>query len=146
VIAFSTFDQTPPSAALFGRPPSTSNGMQVLCTNPAALTGGGLLDPISPSAPFDPTSSIAAGIALLGVKFPTPPTVWWSAPGAYSAQCETLNGASVLEISARDGAPTPNPSPTPAWGLHLLDASIALGNLLATVKSEAAAFAARSHR
>jgi len=145
VIAFSTFDQTPPGDSLFGRPPSTSTGVQVLCTNPAALAGGGPLDPISPSAPFDPTSSLGAGIALLGVMFPTPPTVWWSAPGAYSARCQTLGGATVLEITARDGAPTPNPSPTPAWGLHLLDANIALGNLLETVKSEATAFVSRSH-
>jgi hypothetical protein len=146
VIAFSTFDQTPPSDTLFGRPPNASSGTQVLCTNPAALAGGGLLDPISPSAPFDPNSSLAAGIALMGVKFPTPPTVWWSAPGSYSARCETLGGATVLEVHARDGAPTPNPSPTPAWGLHLLDANIALGNLIDIVKSETAAFAARSHR
>jgi hypothetical protein len=146
VIAFSTFDQPPPSASLFGVPPTTSTGTQVLCTNPASLAGGtGLVDPVSPSAPFDPTSSLAAGIALLGVKFPTPPTVWWSTPGAYSARCETLNGATVLEISARHGAPTPNPSPTPMWGLHLLDANIALGNLLTIVKSQAAAFAAKSH-
>jgi hypothetical protein len=144
VIAFSTFDQPPPSSTVFGRPPSTSNGMQVLCTNPAALAGGGgLLDPISPSAPFAPGSSLAAGIALLGVTFPTPPTVWWSAPGAYTARCETVGGATVLEIHARDGAPTVTPSPTPGWGLHLLDANIALGNLIEIVKSQAAAFAAR---
>jgi hypothetical protein len=146
VIAFSTFDQTPPSDTLFGRPPSTSKGMQVLCTNPASLAGGDRrLDPISPSARFDPGSSLAAGIALLGVRFPTPPTVWWSAPGAYSARCETLDGATVLEIRARDGAPTPNPSPTPAWGLHLLEANIALGNLVEIVRSQAAAFAVKGN-
>jgi hypothetical protein len=142
VIAFSTFDQTPPSDTLFGVPPAADKGDQVLCTNPAALGGGsGILDTISPSAPFDPQSALAAGIALLGVKFPTPPTVWWAAPGDYSATCETLNGATVLEITPRDGAPTPNPSPTPGWGLHLLDANIALGNLIGIVKDQAAAFA-----
>ncbi len=142
VIAFSTFDQTPPTNTLFGRPASNPSKFQVLCTNPAALGGGsGILDPISPSAPFDPKSILSTGIALLGVKFPTPPTVWWSAPGAYTGQCKTLNGATVLEISSRDGAPTPHYSPTPGWGLHLLDANIALGNLLSVVKSEAAAFA-----
>ena len=51
----------------------------------------------------------------------------------------------MLEIGAREGAPTPNPSPTPAWGLHLLDANIALGNLVKAVKSEAASFAARAN-
>ncbi len=144
VIAFSTFDQPPPATgSLFGVPPKGASGMQVLCTNPASLGGGsGILDPISPSAPFDPQSILSAGIKLLGVHFPTPPTVWWSAPGAYGAECQTLNGATVLEIKARHGAPTPTASPTPGWGLHLLDANIALGNLLDVVKHEAAAFAA----
>jgi hypothetical protein len=144
VIAWSTFDQPPPATgSLFGVPPKSASGMQVLCTNPAALAGGtGVLDPISPSAPFDAMSALSGAIKQLGVAFPTPPTVWWTAPGAYSAECETLNGATVLEIKARDGAPTPMASPTPGWGLHLLDANIALGNLLDVVKHEAAAFAA----
>ena len=146
VIAFSTFDQTPPAGTLFGAPQRSSRGTQVLCTNPAALSGHGLLDPIAPSAPFDPGSSLAAGIALMGVDFPTPPTVWWSAPGAYGARCQTRNGATVLEIQPRNGAPTPNPSPTPGWGLHLLDANIALGNLISIVSSEIGAFRARAGR
>jgi len=42
-----------------------------------------------------------------------------------------------------NGAPTPTPSPDPTWGLHLLDANIALGNLIALVRSEAAAYVRR---
>jgi hypothetical protein len=61
-------------------------------------------------------------------------------PGAYSARCSSARGASVLMISPRRGAPAPNPSPTPEWGLHLLDAQVALGNEVADVKTEAAAF------
>jgi hypothetical protein len=142
VIAFSTFDQTPPDGSLFGVPPKNDSKDQVLCTNPAALGGGsGILNAIAPSAPFDPKSTLSAGIKLLGVPFPHPPTVWWASPGAYSAKCQTLNGATVLEITARNGAPTPTPSPTPGWGLHLLDANIALGNLIGIVKDQAAAFA-----
>jgi hypothetical protein len=142
VIAFSTFDQTPPTDSLFGR--SSNPAQQVLCTNPAALGGGsGLLDPIAPSAPFAPGTLIAAGNSLLNVTFPQPPTVWWTAPRAYTAHCETANGATVLEVQARDGAPTPTPAPTAQWGLHLLDANIALGNLVKVVKAEEAAFTAR---
>jgi hypothetical protein len=40
---------------------------------------------------------------------------------------------------------TPHPSPTPAWGLHLLDANIALGNLIHIVKAESKAFTRRSN-
>ncbi|HUE26835.1 MAG TPA: DUF3089 domain-containing protein, partial [Solirubrobacteraceae bacterium] len=144
VIAFSTFDQPVPTPSLFGRPSGAgSKGDVVLCTNPAALGGGsGLLDPINPSQPFDPQSILATGIKLLGLTQPRPPTVWSSEPGSYSAHCSSADNANVLEISAVGGAQTPNPSPTAEWGLHLLDANIALGNLISIVKSEAAAFVA----
>jgi len=33
------------------------------------------------------------------------------------------------------------PEPDPTWGLHLVDANIALGNLIAIVKAEATAYA-----
>ena len=141
VIAFSTFDKPVPSDSLSGRAPSTAKGMQVLCTNPAALGGGSAsLDPITPSAEFDPASILQIGIKALGLPQPHPPTVWVRVPGAYSARCSSAGGASVLMISPLRGAPLPNPSPTPEWGLHLLDAQIALGNEVADVKTEAASF------
>lgn len=139
VIAFSTFDTTVPSPSLFGR--TTVPGESVLCTNPAALAGGSaLVAPIFPSAPFDPQSTLAVGIKLLGLTQPTPNTVWSTEPGAYRAACSSAGGANVLQITAQDGAQTAKPSPTPEWGLHLLDANVALGNLIAIMKSEAAAF------
>ena len=151
VIAFSTFDAPPPPDTLFGVADTTSSlkplhnpRLQVLCTNPAALGGGsGLLDPVAPSVAFAPYTLIGLGLSGLHFTQPTPPTVWWSAPGAYSARCETLDHATVLEIKPRLGAPLPTASPDAAWGLHLLDANIALGNLLKVVQSEAAAFTAR---
>jgi hypothetical protein len=75
-----------------------------------------------------------------------PPTVYWASPRSYTARCEDSNGAHVLEIRARHGAQTPTPAPTPAFGLHLLDANIALGNLIAIVNSESKAYLAHSHR
>ncbi len=114
----------------------------VLCTNPAALGGGsGLLDPIAPSKPFYTGSILSAGNALLGFTFPHPPTVWWTIPRSYRASCSSANNAHVLEIRGVGGAKNPNPSPTPMWGLHLLDANIALGNLIRIVKRESATYA-----
>jgi Protein of unknown function (DUF3089) len=138
VIAFSTFDAPVPPDSKFGR--TTVKGDQVLCTNPAALGGGaGVVNPIFPSQPFAPTSTLAAGIKLLHLTQPTPATVWSREPGAYRARCSTANGASVLKISPLGGAQVATASPDPTWGLHLLDANIALGDLIAVVKSEAAA-------
>jgi hypothetical protein len=144
VIAFSTFDQTPPSDSLFGETNGSlgtgGKNVHVLCTNPAALSGGsGKVDPIFPSKPFAP-GTIALGNSLLMITQPMPNTTWSSIPDSYSAHCIS-GAANVLEISALDGAQVPHPAPTPEWGLHLLDANVALGNLLADVKSEAAAFA-----
>jgi hypothetical protein len=150
VIAFSTFDQTVPSDSMFGRPtalpgqPKPAENDEVLCTNPANLAGGsGVLDTLQPSAPFAPGSSISTGIALLRWKVPAPSTVYWSAPGDYSARCVVSNGAHVLMITARDGAQTPSPAPTPEFGLHLLDANVALGNLISIVHSQSQAYVLR---
>ena len=142
VIAFSTFDQTPPANSLFGR--TTVTGDQVLCTNPAALGGGAArVDPVFPSAPFAPGTLTAAGISLLKITQPAASTTWISEPGAYSARCSSAGGASVLQVTAVNGAQTATPSPDPTWGLHLLDANIVLGNLISVVHTEANAYAAR---
>lgn len=149
VIAFSTFDQPVPNGTLFGLPaPLPGKELpphaEVLCTNPASLGGGsGIVDSISPSDPFATHSPLAAGIKLLGINFPAPPTVYWSTRGAYSARCVDSNGAHVLMLTARHGAATPTPSPTPQWGLHLLDANVALGNLVRIVQDEGKAFLKR---
>jgi Protein of unknown function (DUF3089) len=141
VIAFSTFDSVPPANSLFGR--TTIPGDQILCTNPASLAGGsGTLDPIFPTQPFAPGSSIAVGIAALGFTFPVVKTPWLSIPGSYVAKCSSAGGANVLAITPRDGAPRLQPSPNATWGLHLVDGNIALGNLISVVRSEAAAYSA----
>ena len=146
VIAFSTFDQPVPNPSLFGRPSNvlgtkSGKGDVVLCTNPAALGGGSaLVDPIFPSQPFDPQSTLAAGIKLLGLTQPHPPTVWVSSPGSYRASCSSANNANVLQIRAVGGAQTPKPSPTAEWGLHLVDANIELGNLVQVMKTEVRSF------
>lgn len=140
VVAFSSFDQVPPANSLFGR--TTVPGDQVLCVNPARLVGAATADPIFPSQPFAPGTQIAAGIALLHLTQPTPPTAWVREPGAYAVHCADAGGADVLEVSALHGAQVAAPSPDPTWGLHLIDANIALGNLVTLVRREGAAYSA----
>jgi hypothetical protein len=141
VVAFSTFDEPVPADALFGHAPA---GQEVLCTNPAALRGGTApLDAIFPAAPFAPGSTIAAGITLLGVTQPAPDTVWSREPSAYRGHCSSADGANVLRLTVLPGAQTPKPSPTPQWGLHLMDANIGLGNLVDLVAAQEKAYRAR---
>jgi hypothetical protein len=148
VIAFSTFDQTPPTDTFFGKPGVSGPGTKgdiVLCTNPAALAGGsGVVTPIFPTVPFYTKSPLYAGILVLGLTQPTPPTVWFTLHNAYRARCVTSNGAHVLMVTAINGAQTANPSPSKEWGLHLLDANIALANLITIVHAESGAYV-RSH-
>ncbi len=49
----------------------------------------------------------------------------------------------MLQISPRKGAPVYRPSPAATWGLHLVDANIALGNLVDLVKSQISAYESR---
>jgi hypothetical protein len=141
VIAFSTFNALPPADSKFGR--TTVANRQVLCTNPAALGGGsGLLNALVPSTPFAP-GSIALGIQLLGVTWPTASAPWVGVPGAYKAECSSAGGANVLQVTPAPGGQTPKPSPDPTWGLHLMDGDIALGNLVDVLRSQEQAYLKR---
>jgi hypothetical protein len=144
VLAFSTFGPTdPPDTALFGR--TSIAGNEVLCTNPAKLGGGSAkIDTIFPSAPFAPGSTIGAATGAVGFTVPKASTPWIAIPDAYKAGCFDEGGADVLDISPINGAPTLNNTPDPNWGLHLVDANIALGNLVDVVRTESAAYAKKN--
>lgn len=135
VVAFSTFDAPVPANTKFGR--TSDPTREVLCTNPAALAGGSAkIDPIYPTAPFAP-GLIATGNQLLGVPPPTATTPWVESLGAYRAACSSEGGANVLQITARGASPVIKASPDATWGLHLVDANIALGNLVHLVHRQA---------
>ena len=141
VMAFSTYNEPAPSDSVFGR--TTVPGQHVLCTNPAALGGGSAeLRTVYPSKPFAPDTSIGAATRLVGFPVVATSTRWIEADGAYAGHCSSANGANVLQISGNDGAPTLRPVPNAAWGLHLTDANIALGDLVTTVRHEISAYTA----
>ncbi len=145
VVAYSTFETTPPADALFGRPNSVLNpfarnnpNLQVLCVNPAAPAGGsGAL------LTYYPTSGLSA---LLGgsISLPGASTPFVAFPGEYSAECKSSGGATWLQIDRTGGSadkrPTLRVTESPQWGQHVVDVNIALGNLVELVGSEAAAF------
>ncbi len=134
VVAFSIFNAPVPANALFGR--TTEPGLEILCTNPAALGGGSAkVTPIYPSAPFaDSVIGAAANLAI--GDLPRPKTAWAGFPGSYSGRCSRAGGASVLQVKPRRGAQVFTPTPDATWGLHLTDANIALGQLANLVKRQ----------
>jgi Protein of unknown function (DUF3089) len=131
VVSYASFDDQPPADSLFGRVgaglspfPSSYTGapQHVLCVNPAAPGGGaGALTPY-----FRTTTSPA----------------WVTYPGEYRASCASGAGATWLQVDAAHAGKRPVVGPVlgPRWGLHVYDVPLALGNLVALVRSEGAAY------
>ena len=139
VIAYSSFPSQPPSNSLFGIPgqgvsilfgQSPSKGVSVLCVNPAALGGGS-----GPLLPYFPASAAA--------------TPWVSYPALYTATCKHSGNATWLQIndigSGSDKRPRISEADGPLWGYHTYDVNLALGNLVADVGAEKAAYLRPQH-
>jgi len=146
VVAYSSFNQPPPPDAGFGRVGAgprggEQTGDQVLCVNPASLSGG--TGPLQPY--FSRTPLPGALGALIGTeRVAAVPTAWVAYPGLYTGHCESSGGADWLQIDttniAGDARPVVTQTLGPTWGLHLTDISIALGNLVDLVRQQTAAF------
>jgi Protein of unknown function (DUF3089) len=151
VIAFADFraNVPPPANSRFGKAPE---GMQAVCANPAALGGGsGMLD-----------AYLSAGRISTGSDGPREPYDWTQpakpietsfvkVPGLLSAACvvdehgsylavtlhPTAGGARTNDIS---GDVVVNGAVLEDWGLHLIDANLTMGNLVAIVGDETKAY------
>jgi hypothetical protein len=152
VLAFSTFNETPPDPSAFGRGASRladflglpeGAKLETACTNPAALGSGrsAPLTSVVPTQPFAPGTLIAAGISLLGLQWPTASTTFVQSDGAFTGHCSRAGGAHVLRIASAPGTPVPKASPSPDWGLHLVDANIAQADLVKVVRRQIRAYA-----
>jgi pimeloyl-ACP methyl ester carboxylesterase len=129
VIAYASYRATspPPADALFGR--VANPAMQAACANAAALGGG--------SAELH--SYFATGTRRWvdgDVRIETP---FVSLPGLITAQCASKDGASYLEITVHGDPADPRADDiggdmTPAWGLHQIDVSLEMGNLVDVVR------------
>ena len=141
VIAYSSFPSEPPADTNFGRPgqgvslqsnQTASKGQSVLCTDPAALGGG--------SAPL--LSWFPATRRRIGGTLVTTP--WVAYPGLYTSSCQSTGGATWLQVTVAAGSADPAPRVTellgPIWGYHQNDVSLGLGNLVADVAAEEAAY------
>ncbi|MGH3153928.1 MAG: DUF3089 domain-containing protein, partial [Streptosporangiaceae bacterium] len=95
VIAYSSFPSTSAPDSLFGRPgqgvslqsgQTAKQGLQVVCVNPAALSGG--------------SATLTAVFPSLLRAASTP---WVSYPGLYTARCQQNDGASWLNVTKATG-------------------------------------------
>lgn len=127
MVGYSSFlaSAPPPANSLFGRG-------NILCVNPAALLhGSSALDSYFPTA----------GNALAG-SVTTPFFEYTGLTG----ECVQKGGFSYLAVTAPPGIPFPGSAvtaPGPAWGLHIIDSNLTLGDQIALVAEESAAYAKR---
>ena len=145
MIGYDSYSTTPPSDSMFGRqPPAVVDGsaIETLCTNPASLAGGnGSLQSLYRT--HLPTQEVEGSTTEgIFVHPPTSSTPWIEFDGLYTARCVQSKQASVLLVTASGHAPQLSPAPDAAWGLHIDDPNLALGNLVAIVQSEGRAYAA----
>jgi Protein of unknown function (DUF3089) len=144
VIAYSLFSETPSADARFARAETGFPGaggdpseVDVLCTNPAALGGGsGVLRTLFR------TDRFPGVLGTLAADPPAASTPWVALPARYRARCRNEGGASWLHVTAVPGDPRPAVSQTlgPAWGLHLYDMNLPLGDLVEVVRRQASAY------
>jgi hypothetical protein len=97
-----------------------------------------------PSEPFAPGTIIGLATLAIGAPTPTVDTAWVSFPGSYRARCSSAGGARVLQVSPLGGAPTLNPFPDASWGLHIVDATLPLGDLTELVRRQAQSYLRRA--
>jgi hypothetical protein len=145
VVAYSSFAQTPPADAVFGRVATAINvigfdktaSLQILCVNPASPSGG-----TATLKPYLPIGFLKAVFGTAGSAWGAS-TPFVSFPDQYAGHCENTGGASWLQIDRLGGASDKRPvvaASNQSWGLHTVDVNIALGNLVDLVRAEAAAY------
>ena len=138
IVAFSSWDRTPPADANFERVDSPSQ--HVLCVNPASPAGGSA--PITPFFPWFEPEGIAPPTRSAPVS-----TLWISYPGLYTARCVRRGERAWLLVSRirhpRDRRPALQEVFGSSWGLHAADVNIAFAELIGLVESQASAYAAK---
>jgi len=138
----------PPTNSRFGRVPEP--GQVAVCTNPASLSGGrGTLKAHLRRA-TQPGIDAAARTDPTLAKVETP---FYGVPGLLSAECVQNDKGSYLavrvEADPKDarmddipGDVVVNGQVVPEWGLHLVDVSIAMGNLESIMAEQSKAYLA----
>jgi Protein of unknown function (DUF3089) len=144
VVDYNAYSEFPPSNPMFGvfpQPTLDGHAVEDICTNPANLAGGsGQLSSMYRTQLSTQNVAGSTTHGIFGSTAPTSSTPWIEYDGQYSASCVTSDGAHILRVVGHLGAPTLFADPDAAWGLHVDDPNLAMGNLVALVHSEATAY------
>jgi len=151
VVAFATFRSNipPPAGTLFGRPRGTGTERVAACTNPAALGGGPA--PLDAYLATTANSQDPAGWVKGGARIETP---FVKVPGLLTGACVSRDGLNWLEVTVRADPADPRLDDirgdvvaggqvNAAWGLHLIDVNLVMGDLVNLVGEQSRAWAGR---
>ena len=153
-IAYASFrDNSPPPAnSRFGKPRTPTPDGAAACVNPARLSGGaGPLHSYFPSGSNLIDANSEAPKPWVDGKTITTPFV--SVPGMLSAACVSTPEFNYLSIHV-NGEAGPRAHDIPGdvvvmghilkdWGLHLIDANLAIGNLVDIVHAQGSSWVAQ---
>jgi hypothetical protein len=125
VVAYNSYPDTPPANAIFGR---GGYGEEVLCVHPGVLSGG--------DGPLTPALPVPEGTAAVDTPFVV-------LEGLVTAACRRDGPVSWLEVDVSPLVPFDLAAVRgdlgPAWGLHVVDVNVALGDLVQLVRAQVAA-------
>jgi hypothetical protein len=150
-VAYASFRDTvpPPANSRFGK--AQGDNMVAACVNPAALSGGsGQLHAYLSNARFIASSAAAPTPWVMPERKVGTPFV--SVPGLLTAQCVSSDAGTYLSVHVNADPSDPrtddivgdvvvNGQVQKDWGLHLIDANLAMGNLVDLVREQAKAYA-----
>lgn len=149
-LAYASFrDNVPPPAnSRFGK--AQGENIAAACVNPAALGGGsGDLHAYLSNGRFIASSAAAPKPWVMPEKKVTTPFV--SVPGLLTAECVSNDAGTYLAVHVNADANDPrtddivgdvvvNNQVLKDWGLHLIDANLAMGNLVDLVRTQTKAY------
>lgn len=151
IISWVSYRATAPAGSgdLFG---NAGDGMRAICTNPVDL--GNQPRRTTPYFPTRPEGLLAGAAAGRGpfadpATAPQITTPFYTMPDFLEVRCASNEGYEFLEVTVLADPDDPRAddiygtleAALPGWGLHIVDASIAMGDLVDLVERQAATFA-----
>ncbi|MBL0730757.1 DUF3089 domain-containing protein [Piscinibacter sp. HJYY11] len=139
----------PPQGSLFGR--ATVNDA-VACNNPAALAGGAAQPKAWFSKRADVSVATGTGTPKWQALVASVDTPFFALPGLVTTQCKSDANGSYLAMTVNPDARTDDiggdvvvgGKVVDTWGLHLIDVSLAIGDIVDLVGSQGKAYLAKA--
>ncbi len=150
IVSYVSYRSTAPAGAgdFFG---NAGDGFESICTNPVGLADGPRT--AQPYFPTEPTSFLAAGGPFRGPfadpeSAPVITTPFYTMPDFIQLDCASSDDYEFLAVTILadpEDARADDIDGTlerilPGWGLHIVDANVAMGDLVDLVEQQAAAY------